>query len=333
MSPTMLRLLALVLIFATVVLAIEAVLGWWRSRSGGVRVINRRLGMIAAGGDRAEILSRLRRVSDTSWFSAAGPLAGIVGRVEQTLHAAGLASSPLRVLLMMVAAVVGLFIFVIVAAGVAGVPLTMGSLLMIGTFAFAAGFGLPLVVLSRMADRRRKRVEEQFPVAIDVFIRGLRAGHPISAALDLLTTEMSDPIGSEFGIVVDEVTYGADLRDALQNMADRWGLPDMHMFVVSLSVQSETGGNLAEILENLSKVVRERASMLMKVRALSSEGRMTAVILSVLPVLAFVGLFLVNPGFYLDVANDPAFVLGFCVLLTLYAVGFYTIRRMVDLKV
>ena len=113
----------------------------------------------------------------------------------------------------------------------------------------------------------------------------------------------------------------------------RWGLPDMHMFVVSVSVQMETGGNLAEILENLSKVIRDRASMFMKVRALSSEGRMTAVILTALPILAFVGLFLTNPVFYLDVATDPIFFIGFGGLILLYLVGFFTIRRMIDLKV
>jgi tight adherence protein B len=179
----------------------------------------------------------------------------------------------------------------------------------------------------------RKKMQDQFPVALDVFVRGLRAGHPIASALDLLTVEMPDPIGSQFGIVVDEVTYGADLRDALTAMADRWDLDDMRMFVVSLSVQSETGGNLAEILENLSKVVRDRHSMMLKVRALSSEGRMTATMLTALPVVAFVTLFLASPAFYLDVADDPAFVPGYAFLLILYAIGFYSIRRMVDLKV
>jgi tight adherence protein B len=183
------------------------------------------------------------------------------------------------------------------------------------------------------ATRMRKKMQEQFPVALDVFVRGLRAGHPIAAALDLLTVEMADPIGTQFGMAVDEVTYGADLRDALQNMAERWELDDMRMFVVSLSVQSETGGNLAEILENLSQVIRERQSMYLKVRALSSEGRMTAIMLTVLPIFAFVTLFLLNPPFFLDVANDPWFVPGFLMLIILYLVGFFTIRKMVDLKV
>jgi tight adherence protein B len=107
----------------------------------------------------------------------------------------------------------------------------------------------------------------------------------------------------------------------------------MRMFVVSLSVQNETGGNLAEILENLSKVIRERASMMMKVRALSSEGRMTAIMLTILPVGAFVMLFLLSPGFYLDVADDPAFVPGFVGMLISYGLGVFWIRKLVDLKV
>ena len=110
-------------------------------------------------------------------------------------------------------------------------------------------------------------------------------------------------------------------------------LDDMRMFVVSLSVQSETGGNLAEILQNLSEVIRARASLYMKVRALSSEGRMTGWMLTILPVLTFIGMFMVNPGFYLDVARDPIFVFGFTGLLILYFIGFIMIRRMVDLKV
>jgi tight adherence protein B len=116
-------------------------------------------------------------------------------------------------------------------------------------------------------------------------------------------------------------------------MAERWDSEDIRMFVVSLSVQTETGGNLAEILQNLADVIRARASMYMKVRALSSEGRMTGWMLTALPILTFVGLFLVNPGFYLAVARDPMFMFGFPALIVWYLIGFISIRRMVDLKV
>jgi tight adherence protein B len=247
--------------------------------------------------------------------------------------AAGVTMETGKLMLAVLVAPVLLFLAIILFMAVTGVPIGAGRLLLIATFSLLAGAGIPMLFFQAKAARMRKKMQDQFPVALDVFVRGLRAGHPIASALDLLTVEMPDPIGSQFGIVVDEVTYGADLRDALTAMADRWDLEDMRMFVVSLSVQSETGGNLAEILENLSKVIRERASMMLKVRALSSEGRMTATMLTALPVVAFVLLFISSPSFYLDVADDPMFVPGYAFLIILYAVGFYSIRRMIDLKV
>jgi tight adherence protein B len=225
------------------------------------------------------------------------------------------------------------FLILVLMSGWWGIGISFGRLVISAAFATLLGAALPMMFFNYRATRMKKKMEEQFPVALDVFVRGLRAGHPIAAALDLLTVEMPDPIGSQFGLVVDEVTYGAELRDALQAMAERWGLDDMRMFVVSLSVQNETGGNLAEILENLSRVIRERAAMMMKVRALSSEGRMTALMLTVLPLFTFTMLFILNPRFFLDVADDPWFVPGFTALIILYLIGFFSIRKMVDLKV
>ncbi|MDF1836126.1 MAG: type II secretion system F family protein, partial [Alteraurantiacibacter sp. bin_em_oilr2.035] len=189
------------------------------------------------------------------------------------------------------------------------------------------------MLLSMIATRRRRRVEQQFPIALDVFVRALRAGHPIASALNILTVEMEDPIGSEFGLVSDEISYGAELTEALSEMAERWDLDDIRMFVVSLTVQNETGGNLAEILQNLSVVIRARASLYLKVRALSSEGRMTGYLLTALPIFAFVGMFLVNPEFYLSVAQESAFITGFILLMVMYLLGFLMIRKLVDLKV
>ena len=226
-----------------------------------------------------------------------------------------------------------LFLVIVFSILFTGGLISAGRIVLLIVFSAAIGLGIPIMFLQVKANRRRRKMQEQFPVALDVFVRGLRAGHPVAAALDLLTVEMPDPIGSEFGLVVDEVTYGADFRDALQAMADRWDMEELRMFVVSLAIQMETGGNLAEILENLARVIRERASMMMKVRALSSEGRMTAIMLTLLPVFSFTVLFLFRPTFYLDVADDPAFLPGFAGLLLLYAVGFIIIRRLVDLKV
>lgn len=328
-----LRLLILILIFVAVILAVEGLVNWiHRNRTEG-RTINKRLQMIARGIDRDEIRTRLRRDVRGRGPAQPGLLGKVVGAVDRMTIGSKLKMKTTSLLAVLACATLGLFVLFAGLAGIMGWALSIGGLLMIAVFAIAVGVALPLMVIARQSDGVRKKLETQFPVALDVFIRGLRAGHPVAAALELLTEEMPDPIGSEFGMVVDEMTYGAEMREALQAMAERWSLDDMKMFVVSLSVQTETGGNLAEILENLSRVIRERQSMVLKVRALSSEGRMTATMLTGLPILAFVMVFILNPGFYLDVADDPAFVPGFGGLFVLYAIGFVVIRRLIDLKV
>ena len=333
MSDSWLKALILACIFGAVVLAAESLVGWLASSRSEGKAINLRLKMIGKGRTHGEALNLLRR-SDSempAWLPTF--LAGIGRRFERMLMAAQVTIPTGRLMLLILFGPIVLFFVILMIMAAVGVPIAFGRLIMVATFSGLLGAALPLFALQFKANRTRKKMQEQFPVAVDVFVRGLRAGHPIAAALDLLTSEMPDPIGSQFGIVVDEVTYGADLRDALQAMANRWDLDDMRMFVVSLSVQNETGGNLAEILENLSTVIRERASMMMKVRALSSEGRMTAIMLTGLPIFAFTTLFMANPGFYLDVSDDPAFLPGFIGLVLLYIIGFVSIRRLVDLKV
>lgn len=333
MNDAWLKALILGCTFGAVLLLVEVLVGWMaNSRSEG-RAINLRLRMIAEGRDREQTMSLLRR-RDSALPTGLPPLLKHFGqKFERMLVAAQVTIPTGRLMLTILIAPIAIFFAILLVMALLGIPVALGRIVMIGTFAVVVGAFLPLMFLQFKANRTRKKMQDQFPTALDVFVRGLRAGHPIAAALDLLTVEMPDPIGSQFGVVVDEVTYGAELRDALQAMADRWDLDDMRMFVVSLSVQSETGGNLAEILDNLSTVIRERHSMYLKVRALSSEGRMTAIMLTVLPVFAFAMLFLMNPTFYLDVADDPAFMPSFLGLILMYVIGFITIRKMVDLKV
>jgi len=333
MNPAWLRPLLLVCVFGAVVLAVEVLVQWLASSRAEGKAINLRLKMIGRGRSQSETLNLLRR-SDGALPTGLPPiLYRAAQKFERMLMQAQLTVATSRLMLIIFVAPVAIFFVMLVMMTFSGIGISFGRVLISATFSGLLGGALPVMIINFKATRMRKRMQEQFPVALDVFVRGLRAGHPIAAALDLLTVEMADPIGTQFGMAVDEVTYGADLRDALQNMAERWELDDMRMFVVSLSVQSETGGNLAEILENLSQVIRERQSMYLKVRALSSEGRMTAIMLTVLPIFAFVTLFLLNPPFFLDVANDPWFVPGFLMLIILYLVGFFTIRKMVDLKV
>jgi tight adherence protein B len=333
MSEAWLRALVLACIFGAVLLAAEVLVGWLSSRRSHGHAINLRLKMIGQGRPRGETMNLLRRSTGTLPTGLPPAIKKLARRMERMLIMAQVTIPTSRLLLGLLLAPLIVFFLILALMILTGTAIGFGRLVLVGVFAAAAGGLIPIMVLQFFANRSRKKIQDQFPVAIDVFVRGLRAGHPVAAALDLLTVEMPDPIGSEFGVVVDEVTYGADLRDALHAMAERWDLDDMRMFVVSLSVQNETGGNLAEILENLSTVIRERASMMMKVRALSSEGRMTAIMLTILPVFAFVMLFILSPEFYLDVADDPAFVPGFVAMLVSYSIGVFWIRKLVDLKV
>ena len=333
MLPQILRILVLVVVFAAVAIAAERLFDATLGRRAASRAINKRLDMIQSGMSRDETLRILRRRGNDLPDEMPMFLRNAALRLERMLIAAGMLVPSARLALILLASPAILFLLMLGVGGAAGLALGAGRLLLLLALSAIFGAGLPLMLLQAKGERRRKRVEAQFPVALDVFVRALRAGHPTAAALDLLTTEMSDPLGSEFGLVVDEVTYGAELKDALSAMAERWQSEDMRMFVVSLSVQSETGGNLAEILESLSKVIRDRASMMMKVRALSSEGRMSAIMLTALPVIVFVALFMLNPSFFLDVSADPMFSIGFGGLIVLYFIGFFTIRKMVDLKV
>ena len=334
MNPVWIRALVLVCIFGSVVLLAEAVLRAFASARAEGNAINLRLSLIGRGRSSIETMNILRRAGSSIPKGLPPVLDRLAHNFERMLVQAQLTIPTGRLMLFIFIAPLAIFFGLLVLMNLWwGIGISFGRIVISVTFALLLGAVIPLMALNFKASRTRKKMEEQFPVALDVFVRGLRAGHPIAAALELLTVEMPDPIGSQFGLAVDEVTYGAELRDALQDMAERWDSDDMRMFVVSLSIQNETGDNLAEILENLSRVVRERHAMYLKVRALSSEGRMTGWMLSILPIFSFLLLFSMSPRFFLDVANDPWFVPGFVLIGINYLIGVMIIRKMIDLKV
>lgn len=333
MSALVVRLVILVAAFASVFLLTQAGLSLWLNHRAQSRAVNRRLKLLGAGLDREVVTSLLRRNQPAVLRPDATLPEKLIYRFQQLVQTSGLSVSTRAVLMGLLLAFLGLAALLLFFAWSAGTRMSVGLVELVVGIAAAASIGLPVMVLAQLAQRRRKKMEEQFPLALDVFTRALRAGHPVAAAIDLVTRECEDPLGSEFGMVADEVAYGADLTDALISLSDRWELEDIRMFVVSLSVQSETGGNLAEILENLTKVIRDRAGLYMKVRALSSEGRMSGWMLTGLPIFTIVSVFLASPGYYFEVADDPIFQYGYAGLITLYFIGVYTIRRMIDLRV
>lgn len=333
MADLLIRLLVLLGIFASVFLLSQLVLG--RAWSSRVRFasVNRRLKLIRQGLETERINTVLRKNAPSEFAGLPPFLARFLQGIQRTIFTAAVPFTLGQFVLGLAVLFGVVMALALLIAAFSGIILGTGVILMLGALSAAIALGLPIAVINLIAQRRRRKVEAQFPVALDVFVRALRSGHPVAGAIDLLTREMEDPIGSEFGMIADEVAYGAELTDAIAAMADRWDLEDIRMFVVSLSVQFETGGNLAEILENLADVIRARASLYMKVRSLSSEGRMTGWMLTVLPVLTFIGMFLVNPGFYIDVSRDPIFLIGFPSLMLLYFIGVFWIRQLVNIKV
>lgn len=183
--------------------------------------------------------------------------------------------------------------------------LATGNIVVAGLLGLIVGICVPILALVALRDRRRRKFEDQLPEAIDVLVRGLRAGHPVTSAIRLVVRELPDPIGTEFSIASDEMTYGLDLERALMNVSTRVGQPDLALLVVAVGIQTKTGGNLAEILTGIAKVIRERSKMRLKARALSAEGRFSALMLTLLPFIVFGLLNVIAPHFYGEVWDVP----------------------------
>ena len=210
---------------------------------------------------------------------------------------------------------------------------------------FAIGSDLLAIVLSAPAAAavfylylwraRRRRIaafSDQLPDALDVIVRGLRAGHPFRVALSLVAREMPDPIGSEFGILADEIMFGLDQTTAVQNLCHRVGQDDLSFFSIAISIQSQTGGNLSEILGRLSRLVRNRLMLRLKIRALSSEGRLSGVALSLAPFILFGIIWLISPDYFGAVRNHPAIQPSIAVAAFLLLLGNVMMYRMVNFK-
>jgi tight adherence protein B len=192
---------------------------------------------------------------------------------------------------------------------------------------------LPYLVLRFLRSRRQKAFGAQFADALDMIVRSLRAGHPVPIALTMVAREMRDPIGGEFGIVVDEITYGADLESALRSLYFRIGQDDLPLFVTAVAIQSSTGGNLGEILENLSGVIRQRFKMRRKIRALAAEGRASAIILSSLPIALFLIIQIVAPDFYANVWDESMTKMSLAMAAGWMGIGNFIMFRLVNFKI
>ena len=208
-----------------------------------------------------------------------------------------------------------------------------GDVLQAALIALICGVGLPYLVLRLLRGRRQSRFAAQFPDALDMIVRSLRAGHPVPIAIGMVAREMPDPIGSEFGVVVDEITYGSDLESALRSLYFRIGQDDLPLFVTAVAIQGSTGGNLGEILQNLSGVIRQRFKMRRKIRALAAEGRASALILSSLPIAIFLVIQIVAPDFYASVWHESMTKTALALAGAWMGIGNFIMYRLVNFRI
>lgn len=192
---------------------------------------------------------------------------------------------------------------------------------------------LSLIVYFRGARRRRiARFAAMLPDTIDIIVRGLRVGYPLPAALDLVAREMPDPIASEFRLTCEEIGFGLDLRTAIENLHRRVGQEDLLFLVMAINVQNQTGGNLAQILSGLARLLRNRTKLALKVRALSADGRMSALVLSLIPFVLIGGINLISPSYFGEVRHHPALLPALIYAGISLLIGNIIMYRMVNFK-
>lgn len=319
-------------IFLGVLLLSEGLFLLIADRRLGRQRINKRIEMLDKGTSTQEVLEILRRRS-TNGENRPGLVSGIYQWLDNLITQTGVTMTTKRLLLIMTTLSIGVFFATLFFLKGGILPGVVANLSTAAAAGGLIGFGFPILRLVGMKDARIKLFSEQLPDALDIMARSLLAGHPISAAMELVTREMPDPIGSEFGLAVDEMTYGLDLSEALAKVGARVDLNDFQFVVVAINIQHETGGNLAEILSNLATIIRDRFRMVKKVRALSSEGRISAIILSILPVITVSVIFSRNPDFYLNVIDDPLFMPIASGIFALMLTGIYIMYRLVNFRV
>lgn len=191
----------------------------------------------------------------------------------------------------------------------------------------------PYAYASYRRSKRFQKFEELFPQAIDTLARAVRAGHAFTTAIEMISNEVSEPVAGEFRKLFEEQKFGLPVRDALINLTERVPLVDVKFFVTAVMLQRETGGNLAEILDNLSYVIRERFKILRQVRVYTAQGRLTMALLMGLPPIIVVGMLTLNPSFIRPLFADPIGHTLIAAGLTLQTAGYFVIRRVIRIQV
>lgn len=280
---------------------------------------SRRMKLIAKGHDAEELLQLLKPAPRQGW------LARLPKRFDlpRLLHRSGLRISPDR------------FVLICAVLGAAGFILAYAPLgpLRALSIAFSSGVALPLLVVKARANDRMKKLTAQLPDALDMLARGLKIGHPLNMSIGAVAEEMPDPIGTEFGIIFDQVTYGEDLPDAVLDFAERVDLEDVNYLAASIGIQHGTGGDLARVLEVLARTIRGRIAMRRKIKAISAEGRASAWFLTALPFVMYGFTSMISPGYYGQVSYHPLFQPMAMIVIGLIVLNAIILRKLVAFRI
>ena len=319
LSLELLNYMLLAGLFVGILLLISGVGQLVRRGESAEEARNRRLRMISSGASNEEILALLR---PDSRHGTLGRLP-LLCRLPDMLSQAGMTITPHRFLML---SLLGMISVTFVAA--AFVPLWQAV-----PAALFLGFVLPLAFVKIQRDKRCAALTAQLPDALELMARGLKVGHPLNASIGAVANEMPDPIGTEFGLIFDQINFGDELPDAVQDFADRSGVEDAQYLSASIAIQHGTGGDLARVVMVLAKVVRNRIALRNKIKAISSEGRLSGVLLSIIP-LVIIGMMSFNaPGYYTDLADDPTFVRLAILVVVLMIANAVVLHKLVNFRV
>lgn len=284
--------------------------------------VNRRLALLEKGQGREKVLEQLRKEMTQHMRSQSIPLYAILASKAQK---ANIAFSPTQ-LVMVMAALSGLAFVALTVGTAAAAPVR-------AAVAVAMGVGGVYVWIDRKARKRMSLIEEQLPDAVELMVRSLRVGHPFSSAINIVAKEVSDPLGSEMGVIADEAAYGRDMGEALKALAERMDMQDLRFLAVAVGIQQTAGGNLAEILDGLAKVIRARFRLFRRVKAITAEAKWSGTFLSGFPVVALIGINVAEPNYY-DKVKDTAVFIPACLVVAAFLIAnIFVMRALVNIKV
>ncbi|UCH44496.1 MAG: type II secretion system F family protein [Nitrospiraceae bacterium] len=313
-------------IFLTVILLAEGI--YYFAKTGmkpEQKKVKKRLRTLLAGGFRGEEIdiAKKRLLSEVPWFNRMLLTFPFLDKLERLLEQANI-RYPVGYYLLLT--------LLFAACGyLAGTLLTVNFL--IAALLACVFSTMPSLYIYYRKSRRMSKFERQLPDALDLMVRALKAGHAFSSGIRMVADEFDDPVGAEFAKTMDEINFGVGVSEALINLTNRVDCPDLQYFVISVIVQKETGGNLAETLEKISHLIRERFRFQGRVQVLSSEGKLSAFVLISLPFLITFYMLLVNPNFIEPLLNDAIGKMLIAGAFVMMLIGSFIMKRMITIKV